>query len=112
MEKKIVLSVISVCSLTVFFSCAMQEERGSTESDKFKLMVLNPGHYHAALVQKSMYDEVATDAYVYAPDGPEVQEYLKRIESFNSRPEEPTSPRVSPRLTFWPFFTKALDKCA
>jgi predicted dehydrogenase len=54
-------------------------------------MVLNPGHYHAALVQKTMYDQVAPVAHVYAPDGPEVQEYLKRIRNFNSRQENPTS---------------------
>ncbi|GAI50418.1 unnamed protein product, partial [marine sediment metagenome] len=29
-------------------------------------------------------------AHVFAPAGPEVQEYLKRIESFNTRPEDPT----------------------
>jgi len=58
---------------------------------KAKLMTLNPGHYHAALVQKSMYDQVSPVVHVYAPAGPEVQEYLKRIESFNNRPENPTS---------------------
>ena len=97
MLRKIVLTIISVCFLGVFFSCAKQEE-GSTvgtadtaADGKFKLMILNPGHYHAALVQKSMYEQVAPDAYVYAPEGPEVQEYLKRIESFNVRSDEPTS---------------------
>ncbi len=94
MEKKIVLSIISVCLLTVFFSCAVQEEKKTEDASadgKVKLMILNPGHYHAALVQKTMYEQVEPVAYVYAPAGPEVQEYLKRIESFNSRPEEPTS---------------------
>jgi predicted dehydrogenase len=94
MVRKIVLSVISLCLLTAFVSCAVQEgERAKDTSGggQVKLMVLNPGHYHAALVQKSMYDQVAPNAYVYAPAGPEVQEYLKRIESFNDRPEEPTS---------------------
>lgn len=90
MVRNIVLSVISICLLTVFFSCAVQE-RGTADGYKVKLMVLNPGHYHAALVQKSMYDQVAPEVYVYAPVGPEVEEYLKRIESFNSRPEEPTN---------------------
>ncbi len=94
MVRNIVLSVICLCLLTAFFSCAVQQE-GNTEDtadgDKVKLMVLNPGHYHAALVQKSMYDQVAPVVYVYAPAGAEVQEYLKRIEDFNSRSEEPTS---------------------
>jgi len=94
MVRNIVLSVISLCLLTAFFSCAVQQEvktEDTAAGGKFKLMVLNPGHYHAALVQKSMYDQVAPAAYVYAPAGAEVQEYLKRIESFNDRSEEPTS---------------------
>jgi predicted dehydrogenase len=94
MVRNIVLSVTSLFLLTAFVSCVMQEEgntKGTTAGSKVKLMILNPGHYHAALVQKSMYDQVAPDAYVYAPDGPEVHEYLKRIESFNDRSEDPTS---------------------
>ena len=90
MVRNIVLSVICLCLLTGFLSCAVQEGR-EADGGKVKLMVLNPGHYHAALVQKSMYDQVAPAAYVYAPVGPEVEEYLKRIEGFNDRTEEPTS---------------------
>ena len=90
MVRNIVLSVICLCLLTGFLSCAVQEG-GETDGGKVKLMVLNPGHYHAALVQKSMYDQITPAAYVYAPVGPEVEEYLKRIEGFNDRTEEPTS---------------------
>jgi predicted dehydrogenase len=90
MVRNIVLSVICLCLLTGFLSCAVQE-RGAADGGKVKLMVLNPGHYHAALVQKSMYDQVAPEVYVYAPAGGEVEEYLKRIEDFNSRSEDPTS---------------------
>ena len=71
MVRNIVLSVICLCLLTGFLSCAVQEG-GETDGGKVKLMVLNPGHYHAALVQKSMYDQIAPAAYVYAPVGPEV----------------------------------------
>ena len=94
MARNIILSVISLCLLTVFFSCTVQQEvaiEDTAAGGKVKLMVLNPGHYHAALVQKSMYDQVTPEVYVYAPASPEVQEYLKRIESFNDRSEEPTS---------------------
>jgi len=97
MVRNIVLTVICVCLLTAFVSCAVQVEdemRDVSACGKIKLMILNPGHYHASLVQKSMYEQVAPDVYVYAPEGPEVQEYLKRIESFNSRSEEPTSWQV------------------
>ncbi|MCH8119216.1 MAG: Gfo/Idh/MocA family oxidoreductase [Planctomycetes bacterium] len=102
MVRNAVLFILTFCLSIVLFSCAEKEE-GRTEDAtterqvnpphvwRVKFMILNPGHYHAALVQKSMYDRVAPIAHVYAPDGPEVQEYLKRIESFNTRPENPTS---------------------
>ena len=94
MVRNFVLFILTLCLSTVLFSCAEKEEgkiEDATAGGKVKLMILNPGHYHAALVQKSMYDQIASTAYVYAPAGPEVQEYLKRIESFNARPENPTS---------------------
>ncbi len=53
-------------------------------------MNLDPGHFHAALVQKTMYESVDPEVYVYAPGGPEVESYLKRIEGYNSRDDSPT----------------------
>jgi predicted dehydrogenase len=56
-----------------------------------KLMTLDPGHFHAALVQKTMLDQIDPTVYIYAPEGPELQAHLKLIESFNNRAENPTS---------------------
>jgi len=56
-----------------------------------KLMNLDPGHFHASLVQKTMYESVDPTVNVYAPDGPEVESYLNRIKDYSSRPESPTS---------------------
>ena len=58
---------------------------------KVKLINLAPGHFHASLVQKTMYKDVDPEVHVYAPDGPEVQSYLNRIKDYNSRAENPTS---------------------
>ncbi len=55
-----------------------------------KIMTLDPGHFHAALVQKSMYEQVDPNVYVFAPEGPDLQDHLKRIEGYNSRTENPT----------------------
>jgi predicted dehydrogenase len=80
--------------LFMLTSCAKREEGQITDAaadGKFKLIVLNPGHYHAALVQKTMYNQIDNTVHVYAPTGPEVQEYLKRIDSFNTRPDNPTN---------------------
>ena len=54
-----------------------------------KLMTLDPGHFHAALVQKTMYDQVDPTVYVYAPEGPDVLAHLKLIDGFNTRAENP-----------------------
>jgi predicted dehydrogenase len=56
-----------------------------------QLITVDPGHFHAALVQKSMYDQVSPDVHVYAPVGPDYQQHLDRINSYNSRPVNPTS---------------------
>jgi predicted dehydrogenase len=55
-----------------------------------RLITLDPGHFHAGLVQKTMYPQVNPVVHVYAPAGADLQEHLKRIEGFNTRPENPT----------------------
>lgn len=61
------------------------------KSYQVKLITVDPGHFHAALVQKSMYDQVSPDVHVYAPQGPDYQQHLNRIKAYNSRPLNPTS---------------------
>ena len=54
------------------------------------LITLDPGHFHAALVQKFMLPRVSPDVRVFAPAGDDVAQHLKRIEGFNARAENPT----------------------
>jgi predicted dehydrogenase len=61
----------------------------SCNDDKVRLITLDPGHFHAALVQKTSYPQVSNDVYVYAPEGDELQEHLKKIESYNTREDNP-----------------------
>jgi len=56
-----------------------------------KLLTVDPGHFHAALVQKIMYDQVSPDVHVYVPEGPDYIQHLDRIKSYNNRPADPTS---------------------
>ncbi len=84
----VLLWVVALCSCARTDKSKIHDTKGY---GKVKLVILNPGHYHAALVQKTMYDQVAPVVQVYAPAGPEVREYLNLIESFNSRPENPTN---------------------
>ena len=58
---------------------------------KITFMTLDPGHFHAALLQKTMYDEIRPEVYVYAPQGQDVREHLQRIEQFNTRTVQPTA---------------------
>ena len=56
-----------------------------------KLIVVDPGHFHATLLQKDMYPWVDPRVTVYAPLGPDLLDYLNRISLFNSRPDNPTN---------------------
>jgi predicted dehydrogenase len=55
-----------------------------------QLITLDPGHFHAALVQKFMLPGVVPDVLVFGPEGEDVALHMKRIEGFNGRPENPT----------------------
>ena len=65
------------------------EQRGATPD--VRLMTLDPGHFHAALIQKEMYPGVAARVDVYAPLGPDLFEHLNRVAGFNRRAERPTA---------------------
>jgi len=69
------------------------------KSSKVKLMTLDPGHFHAALIQKISYDDIDGTVDVYAPDGPEVRDFLNKIEGYNSREENPTNWTVRTHLS-------------
>ncbi|MCI0498268.1 MAG: hypothetical protein L0Y36_01110 [Planctomycetales bacterium] len=75
-------------------SCAEQQasvERDlQTSAPRVTLITLDPGHFHAALVQKGMYPQIDPTVYVYAPEGNELASHLKLIESYNGRAENPT----------------------
>ncbi len=58
--------------------------------DKVSLITVDPGHFHAALVQNRSYAGVSPDVHVYAPKGKDLQNHLKLIEAFNTRAKDPT----------------------
>jgi predicted dehydrogenase len=59
-------------------------------TNEVRLITLDPGHFHAGLVQKFMYPQVSPVVHVYAPAGPDLDQHLKRIEGFNTRADQPT----------------------
>ena len=81
--------VIVGLALLVSLSCE-NKHSDEHETKPVKLVTLDPGHFHAALVQKAMYESVDSVVHVYAPSGPDLQLHLDRIKAFNSRKESPT----------------------
>jgi hypothetical protein len=61
-----------------------------TKPMQSKLIIVDPGHFHATLLQKDMYPWVDPKVTVYAPLGPDLLDYLNRISLFNARPDNPT----------------------
>jgi len=89
-------------ALAILFAACTGGNKKSTQTEEtksmftgakgeVKLMTLDPGHFHAALVQKVMYEQVNPVVHVYAPKGPDVESHLKIIEGYNTRAENPTS---------------------
>ena len=80
--------------IRIFFAPAlfllMMSCSNNKQADNVKfihLLTLDPGHFHAALVQKNMYPTVDSVVNVYAPQGSDVQLHLDRIKAYNTRPE-------------------------
>ncbi len=72
-------------------ACNRKDETMSKEIYPVRLITLNPGHFHAALVQKKMYRSVDPVVYVYGPYGSDIELHLQKIEQYNSREDKPTS---------------------
>lgn len=86
---------VAVLLLTIILTSCGPEEQPPVDftgaENEVKLMMLDPGHFHAALVQKSMYEQVDPMVYVFAPVGPDVHNYMQTIDMYNNRPVDPTS---------------------
>ena len=57
---------------------------------KHTIVILNPGHFHAALTLRERHPLIADDVHVFAEDGPDVDNFLRLVQSFNDRPVNPT----------------------
>jgi predicted dehydrogenase len=90
-------------------SCQPNQQASHKANKMIRLITLDPGHFHAALVQKSMYDHVDTTVHVYGVSGPDLDMHLQRITAFNTRAEDPT--RWNEVIYTHPdFFEKMLDE--
>lgn len=81
------LIFISVLCLTA----GCQSDNGEEENNEnITLLTLDPGHFHASLIQKNKLEGVDTNVYVYAPEGAELETHLALIKQFNNRVDNPT----------------------
>jgi|WetSurMetagenome_2_1015567.scaffolds.fasta_scaffold114106_2 predicted dehydrogenase len=77
-------------------------------SGEIRLITLDPGHFHASLVQKTMVPGISPVVHVYAPEGPELRDHLHRIDLFNRRAADPT--RWDERVYAGPDFLERLAR--
>tara|TARA_X000000950_G_scaffold234402_1_gene284325 strand:+ start:61 stop:1410 length:1350 start_codon:yes stop_codon:yes gene_type:complete len=86
------LTYILLTAFTIL-SCSSNEDNKIV-----KLMTLDPGHFHAALIQKTSYENIDSTVDVYAPEGPEVSTFLKSIDAYNNRETNPTNWSINTHL--------------
>ncbi len=97
MKKMLVMWGMAACLFAGSTGCDTADKVSPDGSVKeegeavIHLVTLDPGHFHAALVQKLMYPQISPKVYVYAPAGFELEAHLKLIEGFNSQKENPTA---------------------
>ncbi|MBI4908831.1 MAG: oxidoreductase [Acidobacteria bacterium] len=58
---------------------------------QYKLVTVDPGHFHAALIQKEALADLSAETFVYAPFGADLTAHLNRVILFNTRPANPTN---------------------
>ncbi|WP_439556570.1 putative oxidoreductase C-terminal domain-containing protein [Dyadobacter sp.] len=90
--RKQLLTIALLSAMAFNQACNSKKEEAKDEEAKkpLSLIVVEPGHFHAALVQKSMYDDVDSVVHVYATEGPDVKAYLDKVEKYNTAAENPT----------------------
>ncbi|MBK5720992.1 oxidoreductase [Dysgonomonas sp. Marseille-P4677] len=84
--------------LVLITACNMQSgnKKFDGSEGEVRLITVAPGHFHAALLQKTMLKQLNYNVQVYAPNGPELDNYLALIDSYNNRENNPTywNPKV------------------
>ncbi|MDX9748573.1 MAG: putative oxidoreductase C-terminal domain-containing protein [Paludibacter sp.] len=67
----------------------LQKTEKTGKAGEIRLMILDPGHFHADLLLKQHSDRIARDVYVYAPEGTGLKQHLERVASFAEREDNP-----------------------
>ncbi|SFB36771.1 putative oxidoreductase C-terminal domain-containing protein [Algoriphagus aquimarinus] len=77
----------------LLLSCENKESvnQAPESTSEITIMSLDPGHFHAGLIHKSMYPQVDSTVYVFAPEGAELKDYMNRLAGYNNREEDATA---------------------
>ena len=54
------------------------------------LVIVNPGHFHAGLILRRRHENISRDVYIFSEAGSDLDNYMKLVNSFNERAEDPT----------------------
>lgn len=72
----------------------MSQSAAASPAGRHTLLALDPGHFHAALTLRRQHERLHEDVYVYARPGPDVDAFVRLVESFNARPGDGTTWRL------------------
>ena len=64
--------------------------KSDSAPEQNRIIVLDPGHFHAGLLQMHRIEGMCDTVSVYAPEGPELGGYLYNINYYNNRKHNPT----------------------
>ncbi len=75
-------------------SCVDNTSKDGTE--QIKLVVIQPEHFHAALVQKYKNPDIDSEVHLFADTSSTVEAYQSLIQQYNTRSDNPTEWKVKP----------------
>ena len=84
--------MVAIAALVLAAAVGVPEASGPEPT--VRLITLDPGHFHAALIQRTMYPGVSDTVDVYAPLGSDLAAHLLRVAQFNERKDDPTRWRL------------------
>jgi len=93
-SKKINRSIFALASLVGCMAACSQGASDKDNSEKVNLLVIEPQHFHAALVQKYAHAEIDSVVHLFADTDTAVEGYTNLIEQYNSRETDPTNWKI------------------
>ncbi len=86
-----IFSIIVLLAMLMNACNTPVNESSAPTRKEVRLLTLDPGHFHAVLIQKSLYPQVDSTVHVYAPAGSDLDLHLTRINGYNTRKDAPTN---------------------